>query len=178
MYQRLIGFSLVVCILAMIAAPAAMAAEQGTVVAASAWVGKGRLFATGEDDAKFVGVFVGVLYVETEDKKLDAMKLVCPGDVDINLEDGSQQGDGNCILTDKDDDTVYADWDCKGTSFLGCDGNFTLTGGSGKFKGITGQSVMKARTAFQELTINLDSGAVVEASAGLLALPEISYSIP
>ena len=178
MYKRLIGFSLIAIVLATITIAPAVSDQKGTANAASAWVGKGRIFKTGEDEAMFVGAFIGVLYVETTDKKLDSMKLVCPGSVDINLKSGAQKGSGDCILTDVGGDRVYAEWICEGADFLGCSGKFTLTGGVGKFEGITGESELTARTAFQELTVELESGKVWETSAGLLSLPEITYNIP
>ncbi len=53
-----------------------------------------------------------------------------------------------------------------------------LTAGTGKFQGITGGSPLKARTAFTEIAVNLKSGAVIEASVGLLSLPELTYKLP
>ena len=58
------------------------------------------------------------------------------------------------------------------------EGTFTLVAGTGKFQGISGSSPLHARTAFGELAINLQSGAVYEASAGLMALPELKYTLP
>ncbi len=178
MYKRLIGITLITIVLATITITPAVSGQKGTATAASAWVGKGRIFETNEDEAMFVGAFIGVLYVETADKELDSMELVCPGSVDIDLKSGAQKGSGDCILTDNEGDKVYAEWICEGANFLGCSGKFTLTGGGGKFEGITGESDLKARTALQELKVELDSGKVWETSAGLLSLPEITYNIP
>ena len=66
----------------------------------------------------------------------------------------------------------------EGENFLGCEGEFKLTAGTGKFQGIAGGSPLKARTTFSEIVVNLNSGAVVESSAGLLTLPELTYTLP
>lgn len=178
MPSRLISVVLSAVFLIAADLPTANAAEEGMVKGSAAWVGQGRIFKTGEAEAKFVGAFGGVLYVETADAKMDAMKLICPGTFDIDVNTGVQQGNGDCILIDKDNDNVFAEWTCDGQNFLGCEGSFTLTGGTGKFQGITGQSPVQARTAFQEIAVNFKSGTVIETSAGLLALTELTYKIP
>jgi hypothetical protein len=170
--------ALAAAILAMAGAPAATAGEKATVKASAAWVGQGRIFRTGVNDALFLGAFGGVLYVETEEGKLDAVNMICPGTVDIELKSGAQEGSGNCAITDEDGDQVFATWTCDGKELMGCKGTFTLTSGTGKFEGIAGKSPLKARTAFTEIVVDLKSGAVAESGAGLLVLPELTYTLP
>lgn len=156
----------------------ANAADQQTVKASSAWISQGRYFQTGENEALFIGALVGTLYVETAKGRLDTVELICPGDFEIDLKTGEQEGEGKCIITDKDGENVFAEWTCEGQNFLGCEGKFKLIAGTGKFQGITGGSKLKARTTFSEIVVNLNSGAVVESSAGLLTLPELTYKLP
>jgi hypothetical protein len=170
--------ALATAIFAAAGAPAASAGEKSTVKASAAWVGQGRIFQTGVNDALFLGAFGGVLYVETEQGKLDAVDMVCPGMVDIELKSGAQEGSGSCALTDEDGDQVFANWTCDGQQLVGCNGTFTLTSGTGKFEGITGKSPLKARTAFSEIVVDLKSGAVAESGAGRLVLPELTYTLP
>ena len=156
----------------------ATAADEQTLEASSAWVSQGRYFKTGENEALFIGALAGTLYVKSAKGRLDMVNLLCPGNFVIDLESGAQEGEGKCIITDNDGENVFADWTCSGTSFLGCEGKFTLTAGTGKFQGITGGSPLKARTAFSEIAVNLNSGAVIKSSAGLLTLPELTYKLP
>jgi hypothetical protein len=178
MTRHIIPVTLAAAIFAAAGAPAATAGEKATVKASAAWVGQGRIFQTGVNDALFLGAFGGVLYVESEEGKLDAVELICPGTVDIELKSGAQEGSGNCIVTDEDGDQVFAEWVCNGQQLMGCKGTFTLTSGTGKFEGITGKSPLKARTAFTEFVVDLKSGAVTESGAGLLVLPELTYTLP
>ena len=178
MTRHLIAMALAAAILATAGAPVATAGEKATVKASAAWVGQGRIFQTGMNDAMFLGAFGGVLYVETEEGKLDAVDMICPGTVDIELKSGAQEGSGHCAITDEDGDQVFADWTCDGKELMGCKGTFTLTSGTGKFEGITGKSPLKARTAFTEIVVDLKSGAVAESGAGLLVLPELTYTLP
>ena len=177
MRRLMMGLGLAAAILAMGGAPVT-AAEEETVEATSPWISQGRYFKTGKNEALFIGVLTGSLYVKSAEGKLDTVALICPGDFVIDLKTGAQDGQGKCIITDEDDDNVFADWTCSGKNFQGCQGDFKLTAGTGKFQGIKGGSPLKARTAFTELTVNLKSGAVVESAAGLLSLPKLTYTLP
>ena len=178
MKRHILSMALATAIFAAAGAPAALAGEKSTVKASAAWVGQGRIFQTGVNEAMFLGAWGGVLYVESEEGKLDAVDMVCPGSVDIELKSGNQEGSGHCAITDQDGDQVFATWTCDGPQLAGCDGTFTLTSGTGKFEGITGKSPLKARTAFSEIVVDLKSGAVAESGAGLLVLPELTYTLP
>lgn len=178
MTRHFVSTALAAAIFAAAGAPAATAGEEATVKASAAWVGQGRIFKTGVNHAMFLGAWAGVLYVESEEGKLDAVELICPGTVDIELKSGAQEGSGKCAITDEDGDQVFAEWNCDGKELMGCKGTFTLTSGTGKFEGITGKSPLKARTAFSEIVVDLKSGAVAESGAGLLVLPELTYTLP
>jgi hypothetical protein len=178
MYRFVKSLGLVAAILTVGGVQMAMATEEQTLEATSAWIGQGRYFQTGENEALFIGVFAGKLYVKSAEGRLDTVELLCPGDFEIDLESGAQEGEGKCIITDNDGDNVFANWTCNGANFLGCEGDFTLTAGTGKFQGITGGSPLKARTDFAAIAVNLKSGAVFESSAGLMSLPELTYQLP
>ena len=97
--------------------------------------------------------------------------------MEINLETLVQSGHGRCILTDKDDNKVYAKWTCYGT-LPHCKGTFTFTGGTGKFKGISGINEFCVKTdvlAFQQTG---ELGIVKRAAAGEAVWPEITYQLP
>ncbi|MDJ0981390.1 MAG: hypothetical protein QNI94_07195 [Kiloniellales bacterium] len=178
MYRVFNGLWLAIAIFALGGGQAAMAAEEQKVEAASAWISQGRYFQTGATEAIFIGVMAGTLYVKDAEGRLDTADILCPGDFVIDLESGAQEGEGKCIITDSEGENVFANWTCKGDDFLGCEGDFKLTAGTGKFEGITGGSPLQARTAFSEFVVNLKSGAVVESSSGLLTLPELTYTLP
>ncbi len=178
MHKLVRGLGLAAAIFTIGGVQMAMAAEEETVEATSPWISEGRYFRTGEKEALFIGVLAGSLYVKSAEGRLDTVALVCPGDFVIDLESGAQEGEGKCIITDRDDDNVFAIWTCSGKNLLSCEGDFKLTAGTGKFQGITGGSPLKARTTFTEISVNLKSGAVAESSAGLLSLPELTYQLP
>jgi hypothetical protein len=155
----------------------AAAGEEGAIKAFASWQGRGRLFETGPKEATFVGSLAGTMYVETEKGPLASGALVCPAMVRINLEDGSQMGTGRCTITAKDGARVYAEVSCTGVHLIGCDGDFKLTGGTGRFEGVTGGGPLTLRSDFRELAASSD-GSLMQEAAGIIYWRELQYKIP
>jgi len=111
---------------------------------------------------------------------LDAAKIVCPGMVEVNLNDGTQTGEGRCIITTPSNESVYATWNCTGEYLAGCKGTFTLLGGTGKFERITGRSEFLIRSDIAAYVVNLASTAegVQTVATGLAVWPALTYKTP
>ncbi len=174
--------------LAQIGVPAALAlslslirpagaAEEATIKAFSAWQGQGQLFETGPTERTFVGALTGTMYIDTEKGPLASGAMVCPAVVTINSDDGSQEGKGRCVIMAKDGARVFAEVSCAGFHLIGCDGDFKLTGGTGRFEGISGGGHVTIRSEFGEIT-PLSKAATQEVATGILYLRELSYKIP
>jgi hypothetical protein len=73
---------------------------------------------------------------------------------------------------------VFAEWECKGVHLKGCKGKFILTGGTGKFESITGESDFLIRAAIVDREIDIATGSVHETGLGLAIWPELHYKIP
>jgi hypothetical protein len=159
-------------------AGATYAAEEGTVRATSSWIAEGRYFQVQEELALFVGAFAGVMYVETKQGAMDAAQLLCPGMIEINLNDGQQSGEGRCLITARDSAKVYAIWRCAGEHLSGCTGTFTLSGGTGRFKGITGHSAFEVRSEIAELAATAGEQSVAGTASGVAVWPALTYKIP
>ena len=153
-------------------------AEEGTVKAMSAWQSQGDLFKVGENKGYFLGAFGGVLFVEDEKGSLDAAHILCPGTMDISLEDGSSESEGKCLITDREDNLVFAKWKCSGIMLEGCKGRFDITGGTGKFEGILGSGDFVARTAIGELSMDIPINGIQATSVGLAIWPNLHYKFP
>jgi hypothetical protein len=153
-------------------------AEEGTVKATSAWQGQGRFFQVKEKQALFVGAFSGIMFVETKQGTLDAAKIVCPGMVEVNLSDGTQSGEGRCIITARDGGRVYARWNCAGEHLAGCKGAFTLLGGTGRFERITGQSEFLIRSDIATYVVDPAAEGVQATASGLAVWPALTYKTP
>ncbi len=169
------------CVMAVLAAAApagpAAAGEQATIEAFAAWSGEGRAVQTGPSEATFVGTISGTVYVETEKGPVESGRMLCPAIVRVNMDDGSQSGAGRCSFTAKDGAQIFAELACTGIHLIGCDGDFTLTGGSGRFAGITGGGMVILRSEFREL-VGVSGGSIVESVSGIMFWPSLSYQIP
>jgi hypothetical protein len=98
----------------------------------------------------------------------------------VNLNKGTQTGEGRCIITTPTDETVYAMWNCTGQYLAGCKGTFTLVGGTGKFERITGKSDCLIRSDIAAYVVNVASTAegVQTAATGLAVWPALTYKTP
>ncbi len=163
---------------AVAASPAA--AEEQTIEAFSVWHARGQILKTGENIGTFVGALRGRFFVETSEGPVEAGTIVCPGTLEVDLEDASQIGQGRCVITGEENAQVFASWTCSGYHLIGCGGEFTLTGGTGKFAGVTGGGPFAIRSSLHELaTASSEATVVVDrASIGIAHWKELRYKLP
>lgn len=155
----------------------ATAETQQTVKAFAAWQGRGQIYETGPTRATFVGSFSGMIFVETEKGPLDAGFMICPAILDVDLTSGKQEAKGRCTITAKDGARAYGEVSCNGVHMIGCDGKFTFTGGTDRFKGITGGGSVTIRSGLQDYA--LGAGNIVqESAAGIMVWKELTYKLP
>ncbi len=155
----------------------AHAPEPDSLTGVAVFAGEGMLFQLEGQRVYFVGGYVGVMVVGNDKEALNAATMICPATIETNLATMVQSGHGRCILTDKDDNKVFAKWTCYGTP-AHCKGAFTFTGGTGKFEGISGINEFFVKTdvlAFQQTG---EPGMVKRAAAGEAVWPEITYQLP
>lgn len=173
---------LVAAAIGMVHAPAvsSSAAEEQTVEAFSVWHARGQLFKTGENIGTFVGALRGRFFVVTPEGPVEAGTIVCPGTLEVDLEDASQTGLGRCVITGEKNAQAFANWTCSGYHLVGCSGDFTLTGGTGKFAGVTGGGPFVIRSSIHGLAKNSSKTNVVidEASVGIAHWKELRYKLP
>ena len=170
-----LAFGAVIAIAIAMSVPAV--AEEGTVKAFSSWEARGQIYPTGPKETTFVGVLSGILYVTDETGSMDAGLITCPVTVAINTEDGSQVADGKCVIVTPDGERIYAAFTCSGVYLEGCNGDFTLKGGTGDKENISGGGPIQIKTAFANIAAI--PGSVVEQTAvGLAVWPELTYKLP
>ncbi len=157
---------------------AVQAAEEIKLEATATWESSGSLYLVGEQQAMFVGGLNGVMFVHDGSGTLNAASISCPGMIDIDLETGLAAGSGRCIVTGVAGDRVFAQWNCVGIAMVGCEGNFVLIGGTGRFQGVTGGGPMILRSALGSLTADLASGDVRSIGLGLAVWPDLTLKLP
>lgn len=154
------------------------AAEENTIEAFASWQGQGTLVPMEPGEAAMVATLQGVVYVQTEQGPQRAGTIICPAIAEISLEDGAQTGKGRCAWTANDGDRVFAEWTCKGRHLIGCEGDYTLTGGTGRFEGVTGGGPMVLRSEIGTMAADASGQAIERKATGILFWPALKYTIP
>jgi hypothetical protein len=152
-------------------------AEQATVQAMAPWEGEGFAFPIGNDRVYMVAVFTGIMFVEDGEGALHAGSLVCPATVEADMNAMTKSGKGHCIISNTDGERVYAEFSCTG-DLEGCRGPFTITGGTGKFTGITGDGEMISKIQVRQLLVVEGFESARQHGEGVAVWPRITYSIP
>ena len=152
-------------------------AEQQTLTATMSWNGQGTVYVVGQDELLFQGAMAGVFYVEKASGKLNAAFGLCPVEFTANLKEKTTSGFGQCEIIGEGGDSVFAEYSCSGKAGL-CKGTFTITGGTGSFKGAEGASDMVIRSTISALVFGLGSGSEIAVKNGIMILPKLTYTIP
>ena len=179
--RELIATGRIVALAALLAGAGlchAAVAEEAKIEAFSVWQGKGQTYATGLKQGTLVGTVSGPMYILTEQGPVISGVMVCPLVVTFDEGDGSQTGQARCIITGKDG-TVFGQLSCTGFQFVGCSGDFKITGGTGRFSGITGggKAVVRSESRSTGATRSAD-GSLTEDARGIIYWKELEYKIP
>ncbi len=148
-----------------------------TVSAVIPWQGQGQIFPIGADKLRFLGAIEGIMYVETAEGALNEAFVQCPIVQDIDVTSETTSATGNCTIVVSTEDAVFAELTCSGMQGY-CSGEFKLTGGTGRFSGISGSSRMTVRSPVHALARDLSDGTVLQIAAGILQLPELTITLP
>ena len=98
--------------------------------------------------------------------------------VEINLDNGTESGEGRCVITTPSEDHVYASWTCAGEYMKGCAGTFTLLGGTGRFEKITGNSEFEIRSDMAKYVVAMEGDSVEGSASGIAVWPALTYKMP
>jgi hypothetical protein len=173
------AMALAAVLAASLAATPTVAAEEQTVNAQAAYTSEGKIYQTGENKGTFVGALVGELFVDSKKGPLHAGRLVCPGMMALDLENGTQAGNGRCTLTAKDGAQIFAVWSCRGVHLVGCDGRMMLTGGTGRTTGASGSGSLTVRpTSRLLIKASSEKSSVEHLGRGILFLRDFKYKKP
>ena len=152
-------------------------AETRTISAVIPWQGQGETTSTGTDQLRFQGTIEGIMYIETVEGPLNEAFVRCQivQDIDVTTENTSATGD--CTIVTLAEDSVTAKLSCRGTQGY-CIGEFEISGGTGRFSGISGSSKMIARSPIYALAQNLSGETESQVMVGILQLPELNITSP
>lgn len=165
-----------VCLTGLGVASPVLSAE-GKAKILAPWEANGQLFQVAVDKLQFIGTFEGIMYIEHGEGLLDAALFTCPSTQITEVLTNQIKAHGYCTIESPSGDYIYAEYTCDGEPGA-CTGTFTLTGGTGKLTGITGQSDLIVRTALSGTTIDQQTGGTVSAAKGLAIWPEMKFEVP
>lgn len=141
----------------------------------SSWNGTGEIQDLGNGEQVISGMVKGVLISRHKGEGkliVHSSKLVCPVRVNLDRKKDQQVIEGLCtIVAHEGKDIAYAHWKCSG-SLKECEGEFTFTGGSGGFTGISGTTPFQTNIIFE-----LQEGKNVQA-IGYAVWPNLTYTLP
>ncbi|MGI9327733.1 MAG: hypothetical protein ACR2PZ_21125 [Pseudomonadales bacterium] len=152
-----------------------IAEKAQSLKAVASWTGSGRVTQIGTNATEFLGTLKGIMYVETAAGALNEAFIECTAKQ--TLKEKSQTSiSGNCGIVVSGEDNVYATYQCAGEPGA-CSGRFKLTEGTGRFKGISGESPMTVRSPLRFLANDLHGQESITISHGVLILSDLSYSV-
>ncbi len=175
MKSNRLRFSLLTGFLVALLSGPALAAEKSIEVIMT-WTGEGTIHSIGTDKVLFMGEFEGIMYTESTEGELDAAFANCRANQHINVKTKKTEASGYCNVAVSGEDTVFAKWTCSGELGV-CKGKFTLTGGTGKFKGVTGSSDLTIRSVISHVAAGMSSGSLHRTASGLAILPKLTYKL-
>ena len=151
-------------------------AEGESVKIMMPWDGEGTVYTIGVDKLLFMGEFEGIMYVESKGGELDAAYATCPASQHIYIKNKQAKASGFCTITVSSEDVVFAEWDCQG-KVGACEGKLSLTGGTGRFVGVTGSSEMIVRSVLNTLVTGMGNGDAMRSATGLAIFPKLTYTL-
>lgn len=174
--KKLVGMVVVVLLTAAFLAAPVLAGE-ATLNVLAPWQGQGQVFKVGPNKIKLVGSFEGIMYIENGQGDLDAALMNCAGVEYIDVDTQKATLKADCVITKSDDKVAYATLTASGK--IGeMKGSFVITGGEGKWKGISGEGDIFIRTVMGKLAINKQTGETVRSALGLAIWPELKVRLP
>lgn len=153
----------------------AAAKTDQTIRAFSVWQTSGQVPPI-SGSGVFEDTITGLFYVDTAKGPVAAGNLTCKARLEIKA-DKTQAGSADCTITTKDGTQVFGKLQCSGVFMVGCNGDLTFTGGSGRFQGVKGGGRAVIRSEFADLPqqANADPSAT---RSGIIYFEKLRYQLP
>ena len=152
-------------------------AQTETLSAIVSWQAQGQVTPAGTDKLRFQGEMEGIMYLDSDEGPLNEAFIQCEIDQELDATTESTVVNGDCTIVVSTEDSVSAEITCRGMQGY-CVGDFKLTGGTGRFTGISGSSKMTVRSPVHALAQDQSGSAELRVAAGILQLPELKITLP
>jgi hypothetical protein len=128
-------FALTVAMCFSLTVSAADLSKSGTYSGHYGWTFTGQVQKLGADRVIYAGMLPGVMFNNEGKGFLHQARVDCILYNDVNK--GRAHATGTCVVKDADGDEVFVEWNCEGL-MPACPGTERFVGGTGKYKGISG----------------------------------------
>jgi len=150
--------------------------RKATLDAFSVWQTEGQIVPVSMSKAVVTGTLGGPMFIESDYGPEDSGDVACPATIEIDLKTGYQVGQGYCTFTAYDEAKVFGSWRCEGTLSEGCDGQFTITGGTKRLASITGKSDISFFASRHDLRVTQQT-TVADKAGGITIWPGLSVTL-
>ena len=140
-------------------------------------VSEGRVIPVGDDGMRIMGTVLGPFFVDAGYGPTDAGDLSCLANMAGNYSSGAISGEGSCVIV-SGDSRLFGDWTCQGMLFVGCKGEFVITGGDGGFGGATGGGLMVSRPSDASAAVIADRAAGITQGRGIIFWDAFDVVLP
>ena len=129
---------------------------------------KGVVVRSGEKQAMLAGTVMGPMFVETDEGPVEAGSVSCAASLKIDDNTKRQSCSGACTFTAPDGATAWGQWECEGYELVGCRGKLSITGGTARLQGVSGEGAMIWRPRTHELNKTFDGTTEITTSGIIL----------
>ncbi len=127
--------------------------------------------------AKIAGTIQGPLYVSSGSQPVEEGSVSCKFTLTVNTATQDEAGVGTCKISYSDGTELRADTSCKGVVGQGCDGDFRITDGSGRYEGATGLGQVSFKTRKRGYRLDAD-GDLTEMIFGVAYWEGYKFKLP
>ena len=155
-----------------------MADEKQVVKAFSVVEVTGSILPDGVDSTRMMGTLEGPFFIDAGQGPVDAGNMHCVANMHGVASSGRQAGEGSCVLTASDGARLFGEWTCEGIRFVGCRGDFKITGGTGRLEGVSGGGAMTSRVSDHTVAPQDEAGMAMMTSRGIVFWDEFVFDMP
>jgi len=141
------------------------------------FIAKGKVFFLEDGKMVFQGDAKGTVTHKDGKGKLDTARLYCSITMYVDKKNNKEEGNGFCSITAVKGDKIYANFKCAGP-LKKCKGKFNHLGGSGAYKGISGETDFRWKAHIVRPAQTVESADFVEQEIfGYFVLPDLTYTL-
>ena len=166
-----------VAVLLLAVAQSASAQQAGSLNAYAPISTTGQFLETGPGVISYVGLTTGIMFFETDAGVMNSGNLSCTIAMDVETSSSDALASGQCRILGTQGKVLFGRYECTGSLGLGCDGSFSVTGGSDEFEGASGGGKFLMRTLIAE-NMSLPNQGIAGGTNGIAVWQDLEINLP